>query len=114
MRGLGNYAATTMKRVTKFYPEVEIIEAKADDDHIHLLVSIPPKYAIAEIVKYMKGYSAHAMRRRFPFIERALYGCDGMWSDGYFVSTVGIDEQAIKNYIEHQGKEDSGQARLVL
>ena len=114
MHGLGAYVATTMKRVTKFYPEVEILEAKADEDHIHLLISIPPKYSVSEVVKYLKGYSARAMRRNFKFIDNVFYGSDGIWSDGYFVSTVGIDEDTIKNYIEHQGEEDNGQATLEL
>jgi len=103
-----------MKRITRQYPEVEIIEAKADEDHIHLLVSIPPKYAVSEVVRYLKGYSARAMRRQFQFMNNVFYGADGIWSDGYFVSTVGVDEETIRNYIEHQGQEDSGQAKLAL
>lgn len=112
--GLGAYVIKTMFRVTRQYPEVRILEANADEDHIHLLVSIPPKYSVSQIVKYLKGYSARAMRKRFAFLSTTYHGVDGIWSDGYFVSTVGIDEQTIRNYIEHQGEEDTGQAKLAL
>ena len=111
---MGAYLVKVMRNTTKQFPEVQIIEAKTDMDHIHLMVVIPPKYAVAEIVQHLKGRSAHDMRKRFPFLNRVYYGTDGMWSEGYFVSTVGIDEDTIRRYIEHQGKEDGGQAKLEL
>ena len=55
------------------------------------------------------------MYKRFPFLEKVYYDNDrGIWSDGYFMSTVGVNEQVIRNYIEHQGREDSGQVQLEL
>lgn len=54
------------------------------------------------------------MRRKFAFFNNVYYGADGMWSDGYFVSSVGINEQTIRRYIERQGLEDGGQATLAL
>ena len=81
---------------------------------MHLFVSIPPKYSVSEVVGRLKGGSAHAMRRKFKFLENVYYGADGMWSDGYFVSTVGVNEEVIKRYIKQQGLEDGGQAKLVL
>ena len=101
-----------MKRITRVFPEVNILESNTDMDHIHLFVSIPPKYSVAEVVGYMKGGSARAMRKKFPFLDGVYYGADGIWSDGYFVSTVGVDEAAIRRYIENQGLEDGGQAQL--
>ena len=98
----------------RIFPEVEILEQNTDKDHIHQLVSIPPKYSVAEVVKYLKGKSAYAMRRKFPSLNQVYYGADGIWSDGYFVSTVGVNEETIRHYIESQGLEDSGQVRLVL
>ncbi len=112
--GMGAYLKLTMRAASKIFPDVEILEQNTDQDHIHLLLSIPPKRSVAEVVRHLKGKSAHAMRRKFAFLERVYYGADGMWSDGYFVSTVGADEETIRRYIEYQGREDGGQAKLVL
>ena len=112
---MGAYASAILfKSLGRRYPGIEILEANTDLDHIHLLVSIPPSTSVSDAVKYMKGYSAHAMRKRFAFLDKVYYGSDGLWSDGYFVSTIGIDEDTIRKYIEHQGEEDSGQAELEL
>ena len=54
------------------------------------------------------------MKKKFEYMRKAYWGADGIWSDGYFVSTVGVDEHVIRRYIEQQGKEDSGQAQLEL
>ena len=54
------------------------------------------------------------MKQKFPFLKEVYWGAAGLWSDGYFVSTVGINEEVIKDYIERQGKEDIGQAKLEL
>ena len=108
------YCTTIMRRITKIFPDVAILEANTDQDHVHLLISIPPKYAVSEVVGRLKGGSARAMRRKFTFLNDVYYGADGMWSDGYFVSTVGVNESIIKRYIEQQGLEDGGQAELEL
>ncbi len=54
------------------------------------------------------------MKRKFEYMRKAYWGVEGIWSDGYFVSTVGINDSVIRNYIENQGNEDRGQAQLVL
>ena len=60
------------------------------------------------------GPTSKDIKKKFNFLKDVYWGTDGIWSDGYFVSTVGINEEIIKKYIEQQGKEDSGQAQLVL
>jgi len=112
--GMGAFLKLVMRATTKKFPDVEILEQNTDKDHIHLLVSIPPKRSVADVVQYMKGRSAHTMRRKFPFLNKVYYGADGIWSDGYFVSTIEADEETIRRYIEYQGKEDRGQAMLEL
>ena len=102
------------KSFQRKYPEIEIVEVNTDIDHIHLLCSIPPKLSVSEAVRLIKGYSAHAMRKQFPFLNNVYYGSDGIWSDGYFISTVGVDEETIRKYIEYQGTVDRGQAKLEL
>jgi putative transposase len=54
------------------------------------------------------------MREKFPFLNKVYWGSDGIWSIGYFISTVGVNEATIRRYIEQQGQEDSGQAQLEL
>lgn len=65
-------------------------------------------------MKLIKTNSSNALKQKFPFLKKLYWGTDGLWSDGYFVSTVGVNEQIIKSYIEKQGQEDSGQALLDL
>lgn len=102
------------QEIMRQHPEIVIHEVNTDLDHIHMLVSIAPKLSIADAVKIIKANTARQMRKRFTFLSKAYYGTDGIWSIGYFVSTVGMNEKVIKKYIEQQGQEDSGQAQLVL
>ncbi len=113
--GLSAYLFTVLNVIAKQYPDIEILEMNTDQDHIHMLVIIPPKYAISTIVRIFKTNTARAMRKKFPFIKTMYEHSDlGMWSDGYFVSTIGINEEQIKRYIEYQGQEDKGGAQVAL
>jgi len=103
-----------LAEVRKWYPEIVYEIVNQDKDHIHLLVSIPPKMAVSSAIRIMKTNTSRELKQKFPFLKELYYGTDGVWSDGYFVSTVGINETAIKKYIQDQGKEDSGQALLEL
>ena len=95
-------------------PEVEIPEVNHDVDHVHILLSIPPKMRVSDVVRTFKSHTERLMKKKFEYLRKAYWGADGIWSDGYFVSTVGIDEVVIKRYIEKQGQEDSGQAKLEI
>ena len=112
--GIAVYCKAVMRRITRIFPDVAILEINSDEDHVHLFVSIPPKYTVSEVVGRMKGGSARALRRKFKFLENVYYGADGIWSDGYFVSTVGCVEATIQRYIQRQGQEDKGQTKFVL
>lgn len=112
--GMGAYAAGAMKRVCNHYPEIKLLEVNTDEDHIHLLVSIPPKMSVSKAVNLLKTNSARAMRNKFPFVNTIYDKHIGFWSDGYFVSTVGLDEDKIRSYIEHQGEEDSAGTSIEL
>src|SRR5207244_3010011 len=74
-------------------------------DHVHMLLSIPPKYAVAAIVGYLKGKSAIHIARTYRGKERNFTG-ENFWARGYFVSTVGADESTIREYIRDQEQED--------
>lgn len=74
-------------------------------DHVHMLISIPPKYSVAAIVGYIKGKSAIAVARDLNGRKRNFSG-EHFWARGYFVSTVGLDEDTIRSYVERQMIED--------
>ena len=111
---MGRYLSYLVKSLERQHPEIQIIESNTDEDHIHILCSIAPKLPVADAVKIVKANTARMMKKKFPFITKGYWHNDTLWSIGYFVSTVGINESIIQNYIEMQGKEDSGQAELGL
>jgi putative transposase len=110
--GFGEYLQKLVLGISKQIPEIEIVEVNTDKDHMHILVSIPPKMSVSDVVKSIKAKTGLYMRKKFPFLEKVYWDKSGIWSRGYFVSTVGISEATIRKYIEMQGKEDSGQALL--
>ena len=87
------------------YKHVEIIEAHAMPDHIHMLVSIPPKLAVSDFVGYLKGKSTLIIFEKFASL-RYKYGRRVFWSKGYYVSTVGANKKAVQEYIRNQEAED--------
>ena len=83
----------------------EIISGNLVQDHVHMLIRIPPKYAVAEVIGYLKGKSAIAMARQFGGRKRNFNG-ECFWARGYSVSTVGYDQENIKMYIKNQEQLD--------
>ena len=82
-------------------------------DHVHMLVSIPPKYSLSQVVGYMKGKSAIQIARSFMGKPRNFTG-ESFWARGYFVSTVGRDEKQIREYIKKQDQEDQRIDQLTM
>jgi putative transposase len=82
-------------------------------DHVHMMLSIPPKYAVSHVVGYIKGKSAIHIARTYEGKQRNYVG-HHFWARGYFVSTVGRDEQLIREYIRNQEKEDKRLDQLLL
>ena len=111
---MAEYLKLKIREVQRHCPEVVIHEVNTDVDHAHILVSIAPKLAVSQAVSFIKANTARDMRAQFPFLDKVYWGFDGIWSVGYFVSTVGVTEAIIRRYIEQQGREDSGQAQLEL
>jgi putative transposase len=110
--GFGDYLKKLLLGISKQKPEIQIIEINTDVDHVHILVSIPPKLSVSEAVKILKAKTGLGMRMKFPFLDKLYWGVGGIWSIGYFLSTVGIAEETIRKYVQMQGKEDGGQAKL--
>jgi putative transposase len=82
--------------------ECRVLEGHLMPDHVHMLVSIPPKYAVSSVVGYIKGKSAIYLARTYGERQRNFAGMN-FWARGYFVSTVGRDEKMIRDYIQNQG-----------
>ena len=85
--------------------ESYVIEGHIGLDHVHMYISIPPKYAVAQVVGFIKGKSAIYIARNFGGRQRNFQG-ENFWARGYYVSTVGRDEEVIKAYIKNQETED--------
>ena len=92
-------------------PDVRIIEGEACPDHIHMLLEIPPKYAVADIMGYLKSRSTLMIFDRHANLKYN-FGNRHFWSEGYYVSTVGLNEATIKKYIQDQEKNDIMQDKL--
>ena len=93
--------------------ESRVEEGHLQPDHVHMLVSIPPKYAVAQVVGYLKGKSAIHIARTYGGRLRNFVG-EHFWARGYFVSTVGRDEEAVRRYIREQEAEDRRLEQLEL
>ena len=85
--------------------DCKIIQGYLMADHVHMLVEIPPKYKVSEVVGFLKGKSAIAIAREFGGKERNFTG-EHFWARGYAVSTVGLEEEVIRNYIRDQEKDE--------
>lgn len=112
--GVQKYMEKTLLGLKKYYPEIDIEKINHDLDHIHLLVWIPPKMSVGSVIRIIKSNSAKDLKKKFPFLKEVYWGTASIWSGGYFVSTVGVDQKIIEKYIDMQGQEDAGQAKLEL
>jgi putative transposase len=92
---------------------VDIVEGHAMKDHIHLLLMIPPKFSVANTVGFLKGKSAIRIFREYLQVKRNFTGRH-FWARGYCVSTVGLDEQMIREYIKNQEREEKRQEQMRL
>ena len=99
----------SMYEVIKKYPTLWIVDMNTDQDHVHLQIEIPPNIAVSDVVRSLKSHTSLDLRKKFKFIREMYLEKDGIWSVGYFSSTIGLDEERIKRYIAWQGKKDKPQ-----
>ena len=92
---------------------MEIIEAEACKDHIHMLVSIPPKYSVSQIMGYLKGKSSLMIFEKYANMKYK-YGNRHFWCRGYYVDTVGRNKKTIEQYIRNQLQEDQSNEQLSM
>ena len=91
----------------------KIVEGHLMPDHIHMCISIPPKYAVSNVVGYIKGKSAIQIARNYGGRQRNFTG-ESFWARGYYVSTVGLDEAIVRAYIRNQEAEDERYEQMKL
>jgi len=109
--GIKEYLQKTIYTVVEDkYPDVYVSSLNIQIDHVHALIEIPPKYSVSSVVGYIKGTTSRLMRRHIELLRRL----PNLWGEGFFVSTVGINEATIKQYILHQDQQERGQACLPM
>jgi putative transposase len=93
--------------------ESKVVEGHLMTDHVHMCLSIPPKHSVSHVVGYIKGKSAISIARQFGGRQRNFTG-EVFWARGYFVSTVGLDEEMVRAYIRNQEREDERYDQMKL
>ena len=112
--GVCGYIRKLLPKLLRGMPGVNVETIGFDEDHLHMMMSIPPKYSISSVIGKLKSQSAAQLRKAFPWLTKVYWNENIVWSPGYFVSSVGIDEETIKKYVELQGRQDSSQLHLKL
>ena len=112
--GLFEYLKRKLFEINEHYPKIYIKTINHDKDHIHMLISIPPQTSVGSVIRIIKTNTSRKLKEQFPFLKDVYWGTDGIWSEGYFVSTIGINEEIIRKYIENQGGEDAGQTAKLF
>jgi len=112
---IAEYTRQQIYQLCKQKELVEILELNIRPDHIHLVMDIPPKYSVSAIMGYLKGKLALRLFQKYEYLGRKYWGCH-LWSRGYCVSTIGLDEDKIRKYVkwqeQHDKKNESHQGEL--
>jgi putative transposase len=111
-KDLREYLGVTLKDLA-LQKECKIEEGHLMPDHVHILISIPPKYSVSQVVGFIKGKSVISIARTYMGRRKNFTG-QSFWARGYYVSTVGRDEETVRNYIKHQESEDKRIEQLDL
>jgi putative transposase len=112
--GVREYLSKLFPNILKKMPGCEIIEKNVQVDHIHMVMIIPPRYAVSAVIGQIKQSTASQLRKKFKWLEKAYWKEQIVWSSGYYVSTIGLKEESIIKYVKWQTHQDSGQAKLDL
>jgi len=91
--------------IKKKHPTLFVQTMNVDEDHVHMQIEIPPNIRVSDAVKRIKWRTSIVLKKKFKFINR-MYISGSIWSIGYYSSTIGINEETIRNYIKYQGKKD--------
>ena len=110
--GVGEYVGQQIYQLCKQKEGVEIIEMNIQPDHIHLVLWIPPKYSVSEFMGYLKGKLAIRLFQQYESLGRRFWGRH-LWARGYCVSSIGLDEEKIRKYVQWQEKQEKQQEGAV-
>jgi len=112
--GLRGYLRKLFPKIIRSLPGCEIIEYNIQVDHIHMVMIMPPKYKVSEVISRMKAQTTSGLRKKFSWLSKVYWKENIVWSPGYFVSTIDLDEKSILKYVRWQKTQDLGQAKLEL
>ena len=113
--GVAEYVKAVRRGVGEFHPDWFLEKIGVERDHVHLYMVIPPKYAVSRVVETLKSVTSRQLKEKFPHVLSKVYwDGGGVWARGFFASTVGINEATIRQYVRHQGEQETGQAQLEL
>ena len=110
--GVAAYLSQRFPKLRRAMPGVEIVAQNILPEHLHLVMVIPPRYAVSEVIGRLKGQTASLLRKQCAWLGKVYWAENILWSPGFFVSTVGVDEAKILAYVKWQQRQDSGQAQL--
>ncbi len=99
--GLAKFVEETIRSLCE-WKSIEILELSVREDHVHAVVSMPPKLSISEVMGILKGKTAIKLFKSYPALKRKPYWGNHFWSRGYCTSTVGLDEKKIRRYVKYQ------------
>jgi putative transposase len=115
---LTDHVKTDLKQyffqICKKYPTLFLLTVNTDHDHVHIQIEIPPNISVSDAVQLLKGSSSMYIRKKYKFIREMYLEKDGIWSVGYFVSSVGLNEETVKKYIEWQHKKEKPQTSKLF
>lgn len=93
------------------WKEVEVLELSIQEDHVHLVCSIPPKVSVSEFMGFLKGKLAIKLFKSYPRLKQKRYWGNHFWARGYFVNTIGLDEELIRRYVKYQEDQEKRRER---
>ena len=112
--GQRGYLRKLFPKIIRSLPGCEIIEYDIQIDHIHMGMIILLSYPVSEVVGRIKAQTASKLRKKFSWQSKVYWEENIVWSPGYFISTIGLDEKSILEYVKFQQTQDLGQAKLEL
>lgn len=112
--GFAKYTEKVLLSIAEKIQGVETKEINVMPEHVHIVVIIPPKYAVAKVIEILKSRSTKIMREKFDWLDKPYYGAASLWLPGYCASTVGLNEDVIRRYVKYQQRQDNGQAKLDI
>lgn len=115
VKGVKEYTEKLIMQLDTLDEDIEVKRVNVQEDHVHVVIIIPPRVSVARTVQFMKSQTGKKLREKFDYIDKAMRQKGrGMRSRGYCVSTIGLNEKMIMDYVKHQEKEDKGQLELVF